>query len=80
MTVVSIAEASAKLSELIDLVERCEELVITRDGRAVARLVGLGAQLMERYPKRGFGIDRGRFEVPDDFDDPVPPEIMRHLT
>lgn len=32
-------EAKNKLSELLDLVEQGEELVITRRGRAIARLV-----------------------------------------
>jgi len=31
-------------------------------------------------PRRGLGIDKGLFEVPDDFDDPLPPEIMRYFT
>ena len=26
--------------------------------------------------KRQFGHDRGRFEVPDDFDAPLPPEVL----
>jgi hypothetical protein len=34
----------------------------------------------KRWPQRGFGIDAGLFEVPDDFDDPLPPEIMPHFT
>jgi hypothetical protein len=32
-----------------------------------------------RYPNRAFGIDAGQFEVPDDFDDALPPEIMQHV-
>jgi prevent-host-death family protein len=80
MEAVDIAEARAKLSELIDLAERGEEVVISRHGRAIAKLVGLGGRVAERYPNRGLGVDRGRFEVPDDFDDALPPEIMRHFT
>jgi prevent-host-death family protein len=37
-TNVSVAEAKAKLSELLDKVEAGEEIVITRHGRPVARL------------------------------------------
>ncbi len=61
MEAANIDEARTRLSQLVDLVERGEEVVIARRGR-------------------GQGIDRGRFEVPDDFDDPRPPEIMRHFT
>ncbi len=76
----NIAEAKAKLSQLIDRAERGEEVVIARHGRPVAKLVRLGEHVVAPYPNRGLGIDRGRFEVPDDFDDPLPPEIMRHFT
>jgi prevent-host-death family protein len=80
METVSIVKAKGKLSQLLDLVERGEEIVITRHGRAVAKLVRFADRSAQRYPNRGLGIDRGRFEVPDDFDDPLPPEIMRHFT
>lgn len=35
---VSLTEAKAKLSELLDLVERGEEIVIVRHGKRIARL------------------------------------------
>ncbi len=38
METVSLAEAKAQLSKLIDRVESGEEIVITRHGRAVARV------------------------------------------
>lgn len=38
METVSVAEAKAQLSRLIDRVESGEEIVITRHGRAVARV------------------------------------------
>jgi prevent-host-death family protein len=38
METVSLAEAKAQLSRLIDKVESGEEVVITRHGRAVARV------------------------------------------
>jgi len=79
MDAVDISEAQAKLSALVDLVERGGEVVLARDGHPVAKLVRLENRSAERYPNRGLGIDRGRFEVPADFDDPLPPEIMRHF-
>jgi prevent-host-death family protein len=39
MMVIGSVEAKAKLSALLDKVERGEEVTITRGGRAVARLV-----------------------------------------
>jgi antitoxin (DNA-binding transcriptional repressor) of toxin-antitoxin stability system len=38
MVTVSVAEAKARLSELIDKAEAGEEIVITRRGKAAARL------------------------------------------
>lgn len=80
MQAVDVAEAKARFSELLASVEGGDEVVILREGRPVARIVRLEGRAAERYPNRGLGIDRGRFEVPDDFDDPLPPEIMRYFT
>jgi prevent-host-death family protein len=43
---VSLTEAKAKLSELLDLVERGEEIIIVRHGKRIARL-------------RSYAADRG---------------------
>lgn len=39
MTSISLSEAKARLSELVDLVEAGEDVSITRRGKPVARLV-----------------------------------------
>lgn len=39
MTIVGTFEAKQRLSELLDLVERGEEVRITRNGKQIARLV-----------------------------------------
>lgn len=44
MRSVGTFEAKNKLSELLDAVERGEEIEITRRGKPVARLVGTSAQ------------------------------------
>lgn len=41
MTEVSVTEAKAHLSELLDRVEQGEEIVITRRGRPVAKVSGV---------------------------------------
>lgn len=69
---VGIREAKAHLSKLLRQVAAGEEIVITRDGVPVARLVPV-----EERPRRVFGIDRGRFEVPEDFDSPLPEDVLR---
>jgi prevent-host-death family protein len=60
---VGVHEAKTHLSRLLDDVAAGEEVVITRRGEPAARLVALGPG-----SRRSFGIDRGRFVVPDDFD------------
>jgi prevent-host-death family protein len=63
-------EAKNKLSALLDLVERGEEIVITRHGRAVARLVpnvaaidpGQARAAFERIRTRARKLKAGAFD------------------
>lgn len=69
---VNVHEAKTHLSRLLSRVERGDEIVIARAGRPVARLLPFEAAA-ER-PR--FGLDEGRFEVPDDFDAPLPDDVL----
>ncbi len=71
MTEVNIHEAKTQLSKLLRRVSAGEEIVIARSGKPIAKLVPLDAP-----PKRKFGVDRGVFEVPDDFDAPLPSDVL----
>lgn len=71
MTVVGIHEAKTNLSKLLRRVSAGEEIVIARNGEPLARLVP-----MQSRGKRQLGIDDGRFEVPTDFDAPLPDELL----
>jgi antitoxin (DNA-binding transcriptional repressor) of toxin-antitoxin stability system len=51
-----------------------EEIVISRGGEPIARLVPAA-----RRGKRNLGIDRGRYEVPEDFDAPLPDAVIREF-
>lgn len=62
-------DAKTRLSELLAMVERGEELVIAKAGRPVARLVKI-----ERPTKRRLGFVRGR--LPDDFLEPMGEEDL----
>lgn len=55
MTVITVEEAQANLSQLIDQLAPGEELVITRNARPVAQLVGLPAEEPRPIPGRGRG-------------------------
>jgi prevent-host-death family protein len=69
---VGVHEAKTHLSKLLERVSAGEEIVITRRGEDVARLVPA-----KRAPTRRFGIDRGRLVIPDDFDDPLPDDLLK---
>lgn len=68
---VGVHEAKTHLSRLLEDVAAGEEVVITRRGEEVASLVPA-----RRSSARQFGTDRGRFVVPDDFDAPLPDELL----
>jgi prevent-host-death family protein len=68
---VGVHEAKTHLSRLLADVAVGEEVTITRRGEPIARLVP-----PEVRPRRTFGKDRGRFVVPDDFDAPLPDELL----
>jgi prevent-host-death family protein len=69
---VSLKEAQADLAGLVNEALAGEEVVISREGRPLVRLMPVAAVRSERK----FGMDQGKFVVPDDFDDPDP-EIER---
>jgi prevent-host-death family protein len=68
---VGVHEAKTHLSRLLEDVAAGEEVVITRRGEEVASLVPVRGSSTRRL-----GIDRGRFVVPDDFDAPLPDEML----
>ncbi len=72
MTQVNIHEAKTHLSRLLGQVAAGEEVVIAKAGRPIARLVPVA----ERPPRRVLGQDAGLFEVPDDFDAPLPDDVL----
>ena len=65
--VVETSDFEATCLQLVDRVaETGEEIVITRNGRPVARLVPYRTR-----PRTLFGIDRGRIELVGDIVEPV---------
>jgi prevent-host-death family protein len=68
---VDICEAQTHLSRLLERVALGEEVIITKGGKPLAKLVPA-----ETLPaRRWLGSAKGEFTVPDDFNDPVPKEI-----
>jgi prevent-host-death family protein len=71
---VGVHEAKTHLSKLLRRVAMGEEITIRNGGRPVARLVPPREQ-----PSRQFGLDRGAFEVPEDFNAPLPDELAEEF-
>lgn len=67
----SVHRAKTHLSRLLRKAEAGEEVVITRHGSPVARLAPVYGS------RRVFGRDRGRYEVPEDFDAPLDESLLR---
>ena len=73
MKTVGLAEAKATLSALLDRVEKGETVTITRHNQAVAELRPLKAPVKGLRP---WGLAKGQFVVPDDFNDPLPDDLL----
>ncbi|CAN5132071.1 type II toxin-antitoxin system prevent-host-death family antitoxin [soil metagenome] len=72
MKQVNIHEAKTQLSRLIDRVSAGTEVVIAKAGKPVARLV----PVLEQHPARVKGSLKGKLFLSDDFDAPLPDEIL----
>jgi prevent-host-death family protein len=73
MQTVNIHEAKTHLSRLLEAAAAGEEIIIAKAGKPVAKLVPIEAKPKAR---RKLGNAEGEFTVPDDFDDPLPDEIL----
>lgn len=70
-TTITIEEATAKLSELIDGLAYGDVVVITKDGEAVAKLTGERVN-RSRGPRPGPGFGKGQvLYMAPDFDGPM---------
>ena len=68
---VSVYEAETHFSALLQQVMAGDEVIITRGGEPIARLVRISAR-----PTRVLGCDEGVYQVPDDFDTPLPDDVL----
>lgn len=72
MTQVNIHEAKTRFSRLLRRVAAGEEITIANRGVPVARLV----PIPPAETTRKLGLFRGLMTVPDDFDAPLPDDIL----
>lgn len=69
---VNIYEAKTSLSELVERAASGEEIIIAKAGTPKARLVPLKSARLRRVPGHG----KGKWTVSDDFDAPLPREVL----
>ena len=72
---VNIHEAKTHLSKLLQRVAAGEEVTIARAGVPVARLIAVEPKMKIRP----LGMDRGRIWIADDFDAPLPDDLLKEF-
>ncbi len=70
---VKIHQAKTHLSRLLVRVNAGEEVVIAKAGKPIARLVPFSRPSRNRIG----GLDRGRLQIAEDFDAPLPEDVLR---
>ena len=76
---VSLYEAKTHLSELVEQAAQGREIIIAKSGKPKARLVPLAPKDTRHLRRPGLGKGKGMW-IADDFDAPLPPEILRLFT
>jgi prevent-host-death family protein len=71
---VNIHEAKTRFSQLVDKAMRGNEIIITKAGKPAAKLVPY-------FPKtkRKIGLYRGQMRISDDFDAPLPEDLLKEF-
>jgi len=70
MTKVNMHEAKSRLSQLVELAKRGEEVIIAKNGKPEARLTAYKPE-----PRDWFGMDAGKGWIAADFNE-LDPELL----
>lgn len=71
MKIVNLHAAKTHLSRLVEDAANGEDIVIAKAGRPIVRLVPVG----KPDRKRVFGSMKGKIQISDDFDAPLPDDL-----
>ncbi len=69
---VNVHEAKTHFSKLLAAVAKGQRITICKDGTPVAEIGPLGPTIPVRRP----GLLKGRVRIADDFDAPLPPDML----
>ena len=70
---VNLYEAKTRLSELVDQAHAGETVIIAKAGTPMAKLVPLSAGPKAKIK---YGLMKGEIEITEDFDAPLPDELL----
>ncbi len=73
MPIIDINAAQNQLPDLLEAASRGENVIISKDGKPMVRLVSVTSRHGERKP----GGMEGQIWMAEDFDGPLPDEIQR---
>ncbi|MBW8003865.1 MAG: type II toxin-antitoxin system Phd/YefM family antitoxin [Planctomycetes bacterium] len=75
MIALNISEIQSQFPNILNKVEAGEEIILEKEGKPIAKIVPLA-------PKRGkriLGQEKGRVWMSDDFNDPLPEDILKEF-
>ena len=72
METVNIYDAKTRLSQLVDKAASGEDVVVSRNGKPLVRIT----RLEEAKRRVKFGVLKGKVTVRDDFDAPLPDDVL----
>ncbi len=76
MSTISVHDIQRDPKGFLGRVEAGEAFIVVRDERAVAEVRPLATAIAQPRP---FGLCAGQFSVPNDFDQPLPEDILREF-
>ena len=76
MSTITIEEIQRDPSDFIHRVTAGEEILVVDAGRTVAEVKPVGIRIASPRP---WGLAAGEFTVPDDFDAPLPDEVLKEF-
>ncbi len=76
MTTISVQDMQCDFLRYLRRVEAGETLLVLRDGSPVAEIKPVILPAKQRRP---FGLAAGEFKVPDDFDQPLPDDVLKEF-
>lgn len=75
MREIEIGEAGQDLHAIVEWARGGEEIALVESGRVLARIVPVDAEAVVKHPRR-LGLAAGKFTLPDDFDAPLPDDLL----